>query len=245
MACGQPGLPGIALIDASFHPPTANRDPKAEFSVTHIPGAVFFDINVIADKETVLPHMLPDAHQLRPMWARLAYQTMIMSSVMMPMEARWLPCGPSGCSRFSDTQTSPTSRRTTPMRAEGGHGQRNVTPQPTDYSASDFKIDRVKMRMTSAKISSANCLSCRCSVSWAFQRQRTGTPGRHARGSCSGFHQPSVSEPASHGQIYALRSADEILAVIQGAGIDPEAPIISSCGSGNGGRSLCTASTRP
>ena len=29
-----------------------------------------------------------------------------------------------------------------------------------------------------------------------------------------------------------LRSADEILAVIQGAGIDPEAPIISSCGSG-------------
>ena len=33
--------PGIALIDASFHLPTANRDPKAEFFVAHIPGRLF------------------------------------------------------------------------------------------------------------------------------------------------------------------------------------------------------------
>ena len=50
--------PLLAIIDASFHLPAANRDGKQEFQGLHIPGAVFFDINDIADADTDLPHML-------------------------------------------------------------------------------------------------------------------------------------------------------------------------------------------
>ena len=53
------GDPNIVIIDASFHLPTANRDPKEEYISSHIPGAVFFDINEIADQKVDLPHMLP------------------------------------------------------------------------------------------------------------------------------------------------------------------------------------------
>jgi thiosulfate/3-mercaptopyruvate sulfurtransferase len=39
--------------------PDDKRDPAAEFRQRHIPGAVFFDIDAIADRTTDLPHMMP------------------------------------------------------------------------------------------------------------------------------------------------------------------------------------------
>jgi thiosulfate/3-mercaptopyruvate sulfurtransferase len=53
------GAPGLAIVDASWYLPTEQRDPAAEFRATHIPGAVFFDIDEISDKSSGLPHMLP------------------------------------------------------------------------------------------------------------------------------------------------------------------------------------------
>ena len=53
--------PQVRIVDASWHMPQLGRDPRAEFAAEHIPGAVFFDIDDIADKENPLPHMLPDA----------------------------------------------------------------------------------------------------------------------------------------------------------------------------------------
>jgi thiosulfate/3-mercaptopyruvate sulfurtransferase len=41
--------------------PGLERDARAEFEEAHIPGAVFFDIDAIADARTSLPHMLPSA----------------------------------------------------------------------------------------------------------------------------------------------------------------------------------------
>jgi thiosulfate/3-mercaptopyruvate sulfurtransferase len=44
-----------------MHLPTAKRDAKAEYLEAHIPGALYFDINDIADETSSLPHMLPSA----------------------------------------------------------------------------------------------------------------------------------------------------------------------------------------
>ncbi len=51
--------PQLAIVDASWYLPTAGRDAQAEYREGHIPGAVFFDIDAIADRTTDLPHMLP------------------------------------------------------------------------------------------------------------------------------------------------------------------------------------------
>jgi thiosulfate/3-mercaptopyruvate sulfurtransferase len=53
------GSPDIKLIDASWHMPAAGRNARREFEDGHIPGAVFFDIDQIADTASPLPHMLP------------------------------------------------------------------------------------------------------------------------------------------------------------------------------------------
>ena len=50
----------VKVVDGSWYLPAQNRDAKAEFLAGHIPGAVFFDIDAIADRSTDLPHMLPD-----------------------------------------------------------------------------------------------------------------------------------------------------------------------------------------
>src|SRR6267378_3110727 len=51
--------PDIRLVDGSFYLPAQKRDPRKEFDHQHIPGAVFFDIDEIADTTSALPHMLP------------------------------------------------------------------------------------------------------------------------------------------------------------------------------------------
>ena len=51
--------PDVRIVDGSWHMPAAKRDPRAEYDLVHIPGAVFFDIDEIADETLDLPHMLP------------------------------------------------------------------------------------------------------------------------------------------------------------------------------------------
>jgi thiosulfate/3-mercaptopyruvate sulfurtransferase len=51
--------PDIRVVDATWHGAAAGRDAAAEYRACHIPGAVFFDIDTIADPDATLPHMLP------------------------------------------------------------------------------------------------------------------------------------------------------------------------------------------
>jgi thiosulfate/3-mercaptopyruvate sulfurtransferase len=51
--------PDVRVVDASYYLPVQERDARKEYQECHIPGAVFFDINDIADSNSPFPHMLP------------------------------------------------------------------------------------------------------------------------------------------------------------------------------------------
>jgi thiosulfate/3-mercaptopyruvate sulfurtransferase len=51
--------PDVKVVDATWFLPTLARDARAEYAQAHIPGAVYFDIDDIADDQSALPHMLP------------------------------------------------------------------------------------------------------------------------------------------------------------------------------------------
>lgn len=53
----------VRAVDASWYMPDDRRDTRKEFEQGHIPGAVFFDIDAIADHATSLPHMLPSEEE--------------------------------------------------------------------------------------------------------------------------------------------------------------------------------------
>lgn len=55
--------PDVRVVDASWFMPAAGRSGAKEYETQHIPGAVFFDIDDIADTGIPLPHMLPPAEK--------------------------------------------------------------------------------------------------------------------------------------------------------------------------------------
>ena len=54
-------IPKIKIIDATYKMPGVTPLPADDFLAAHIPGAVFFDVNAIADRNDPRPHMYPDA----------------------------------------------------------------------------------------------------------------------------------------------------------------------------------------
>jgi thiosulfate/3-mercaptopyruvate sulfurtransferase len=59
----QLGAPDLRVIDASYFLPSEGRDARAEYEAEHIPGAVFMDVDEIADTSNLVPHMFPPEHK--------------------------------------------------------------------------------------------------------------------------------------------------------------------------------------
>lgn len=55
------GSPDLVVFDASWYMPAEHADAHAEYRLAHIPKTRFFDIDLIADTESRLPHMVPTA----------------------------------------------------------------------------------------------------------------------------------------------------------------------------------------
>src|ERR1017187_3935568 len=53
----------VKIIDASYKMPGVLPLPSDDYLSGHIPGAVFFNVNTIADPNDLRPHMYPSAEQ--------------------------------------------------------------------------------------------------------------------------------------------------------------------------------------
>lgn len=62
--------PDVVIVNA-WMPPVTQPDAKPTYTGSHIPGAVFFDVNEICDKSSDLPHMLPAPHVFSSAMAKL------------------------------------------------------------------------------------------------------------------------------------------------------------------------------
>jgi thiosulfate/3-mercaptopyruvate sulfurtransferase len=65
------GAPGVVVLDGSYYLPAMKRDAAAEYLAGHIPGAIRFDIDEVADHATDLPHMLPSPENFAAAVSRL------------------------------------------------------------------------------------------------------------------------------------------------------------------------------
>ncbi|HUB97837.1 MAG TPA: 3-mercaptopyruvate sulfurtransferase [Stellaceae bacterium] len=63
--------PGITIVDASFKLPGIMPTAAEDYARAHIPGAVFFDVDAIADHANPLPHMLPQPETFARMMGAL------------------------------------------------------------------------------------------------------------------------------------------------------------------------------
>ncbi|MCF3629246.1 3-mercaptopyruvate sulfurtransferase [Thalassospiraceae bacterium LMO-SO8] len=54
--------PDVRIVDCTYYLPNDGRNGREEYAKQHLDGAVFFDIDDVKDPDNPLPHMIPPAH---------------------------------------------------------------------------------------------------------------------------------------------------------------------------------------
>jgi thiosulfate/3-mercaptopyruvate sulfurtransferase len=231
------GRPGLRVLDASWHLPTAGRDGAAEYAAAHIPGALFFDLDATSDHATPLPHMLPGAAAFAGAMSALGLHdgddlvVYDASGTNISAARAWWTFRVFGHPRVAVLDGGLPKWRREGRPLEAGP----VTLRPGRFSAS---LDRAAVRDLAAVRAlvdrpTEQIVDMRSAGRFAGTEPepRAGLRGGHIPGS---RNLPFNELVAADG---TLLPADELRRRVEAAGIDLSRPIVATCGSGT---SACT-----
>ena len=224
------GNPALGVIDASWHLPNSGRIGAAEFRAQHIPGAVFFDIDTIADHNQGLPHMLPKPETLAKAMTALGlgdsmrFVVYDASGLYAAARVWWtLRAYRVANVRILDGGLPRWIKESRPLESGDAHPKpRPFTPRPADGFVASLEEVRAALASGSAQVVDAR----------AAERFR-GEAAEPRQGLRSGHMPGSLNLPFSdiieHGRLKAPAALEAEFAA---HGIDLEKPIITTCGSG-------------
>jgi thiosulfate/3-mercaptopyruvate sulfurtransferase len=220
----------IAIVDASWYLPTMNRDAKAEYAAGHIPGAVHFDIDAVADKDTSLPHMLPKpdefARAVGAMGISDQDHIVVYDGAGLFAAARvWWTFTVMGAKRVSILEGGAPQWRAEALvwtSAASRPAPKHFNPNFDPSAIADLEAVKTALNTKSAQIVDAR----------PADRFRGEAP--EPRPGLKSGHMPG-SFNVAFGEVVAsgtLKTESDLRAAFQKAGIDLNQPIITSCGSG-------------
>lgn len=222
--------PDLLIFDASWHMPAANRDPRAEFAAGHIPGAVFFDIDAIADHSAGLPHMLPSPEVFAKEMRRLGFgdgmRAVVYDSVGLFSAPRlWWTLRTFGVENVSILEGGLPAWKSEGRPLQTGEFNREpqtFTPRldPT-LVASAAQVD------AALKDGSAQVVDARSGERF-MGRAPEPRPGLRA-GHMPGAYNLPFSAVVEGGRMKEKAGLDAAFAA---SGLDPAKPVITTCGSG-------------
>jgi len=226
------GDPSIRIIDASWHLPAAGRSGGDEFSVAHIPGAVFWDIDAIADPNSSLPHMMPDEATFEGYMKTLGISNdqhiVIYDDVSMMTAPRvWWTLRAFGHNRVSLLNGGQVK-----WQAEG----RSLTANVSTVPETNFRAAFDPAMMRSIDDVQANLNNMAAQVLDARSAGRFAAIEPEPRPECRSGHIPgSLNLPFNRlvdPETATMRPQNELAAHLAESGIDPDQPVITTCGSG-------------
>jgi thiosulfate/3-mercaptopyruvate sulfurtransferase len=228
------GAPGVAIVDASWHLPTANRNGAEEFAKAHIPGAVYFDIDAIADHSTSLPHMLPDPVSFASAVRKLGVGDGMKIVVYDSLGLFSAPRGWWTFRAFGVRDVVVLDGGLPKWIAEGRPlAEGESIPQPRHFTA---RLDHAlvasldDMRAASAQASSAGApqiIDARSAPRFRGDELEP-RPGLRS-GHIPGARNLPWGDLVADGR---LKPRAELEAAFAAAGYDPARPVVTSCGSG-------------
>ena len=224
------GAPDLVVVDASWHMPASGRSGATEYLAEHIPGAVHFDIDTIADHSTPLPHMLPDAHSFAIAVGALGIgdgqRIVVYDSLGLFSAPRvWWTFQAFGARDVKLLEGGLPRWRAEDRPLEDGPVRRlpaRFTPRFDHSQVAD--IDRVEQAL---KTGSAQVLDARQAARFHGEapEPREGLPSGHMPGSLNLPHGGLVQDGR-------LLPPDELRKAIVASGLDLSRPVITTCGSG-------------
>ncbi len=228
----QLGADDLVVLDASQHLPGAKRDARAEFTAAHIPGARFLDLATLIDPASDIANAVPKAAQfaarmsalgIRPDWRILLYD----DSKLRSAARAWFVFRMMGVVRCAILDGGLEA-----WRSEGRPLEAGLQPcEPSDYLAPQASVTRLR---TKAQVL-ANCQSREEQLVDARDVARFtgetadavhGLPGGHIPGARHLFFRDVLDDAGR------FRPVDELTELFRRTGVDPDRPIVTSCGSG-------------
>lgn len=220
--------PDVVVVDGSWHMPATGRSGRTEYLASHIPGAVFFDIDAVADTSSTLPHMLPTPQAFAAAVGALGInerQTIVIYDVYgLRSAARvWWTFRIMGAKDVVLLDGGMPAWLAAEQPLE--EGLPTITPRsfvPSFNPAGVRSFDEVKAALGKTQI-----LDARSAGRFA------GTEPEPRAGLRSG-HMPGATSLPFEMVIDGTRmkAASELKAVFAERGIDTAKPVITSCGSG-------------
>ena len=224
------GKDNLVVVDGSFYLPTQNRNAKAEYLAKHIPGAVFFDIDAVADHSTDLPHMLPGPTEFAKAVGALGIGEQDMIVVydglgLFSAPRVWWTFRIFGAKNVFILDGGLPAWIAEGRPTEAGEVKRPARPFNAEMETSAVAMQAdVQMALNDGSV---QVVDARSAGRFAGRdpEPRPGLRGGHMPGA---LNVPS-SELVENGRLIA---PDRIAQVFAKAGVDVDNPVITTCGSG-------------
>jgi thiosulfate/3-mercaptopyruvate sulfurtransferase len=224
---GRLGDPNLAVVDASWY--MTDRDPDADYRAAHIPGAVRFNMDEIADHTSGLPHTVAKPDD----FARAAGALGISEDMTIVVyDGSGLFAAPrvwwnfrvmgAGDVRVLDGGFPKWQAENRPVES-GTAKPAPKTFTPKFHAADVAALDDVRTALAGG----TQVVDARSATRYRGEEPepRPGVEPGHMPGSHN-VHYASVIE---NGQ---MKDAAALEDVFRAAGVDPDAPMVTTCGSG-------------
>jgi thiosulfate/3-mercaptopyruvate sulfurtransferase len=224
--------PKLRIIDASYKMPGVVPLPADDYLAAHIPGAVFFNVNTIADPNDPRPHMYPSAEQFARDVAALGISS--GDTVVAYDSGAWVAAPRAWWMflSFGHHNVKVLDGGLQKWKAEGRPVQSGAaTPNPGKFQATlDPSFVRSKQQLLgNLQTKQEQLVDARPrprfegSVAEPWPGRRSG----HIPGSCNVPYAELFD--ASTG---TMKPLGELRRAFTGAGVDLARPIVTTCGSG-------------
>lgn len=220
----------VVVVDASWYMPATGRKGHDEYLASHLPGAIFFGIDDIADKKTDLPHMLPRPEEFGAAIGALGIgndDTVIVydEAGLFSAPRVWWTLNTMGA---KDVRVLDGGGKK--WRAEGRPTESGQTMRRPKLFQPGFRpklVEDFNAVLGFAASGAKTIIDARPADRFA------GTAPEPRAGLKSGHIPKSLNVPVSSLSIDGhMRPANELNAIFEQAGIDMSKPIVTSCGSG-------------
>jgi len=220
------------ILDATFYLPDSGLNAEEEYKKKHIPGAVFFDINKVADPNNSLPHMIPQKDLFSKMMQNLGLnnedEIVIYDNSSFLSSARaWFLFRYFGHDKVSIMQGGLENWK----NSGGNISEENVVIKKGNYTAKDEKKDLV-VNLDQMIIATQNKEKI---ILDARSKQRFLGEAKEPRPNLPSGHIPNSKSLPSSVLINKngyLKSKEDINKILDDINVNPNDKIIATCGSG-------------
>lgn len=224
--------PGVVVLDASLAASGDVKPPQDAYRDEHIPGAMFFDIEELSDTSANLPHMLPSPEKFSSRMRRMGvgdgmkivvYDT---RGIYSAPRAWWM-------FRIMGHQDVAVLNGGLPKWKAEGLPLESGLPAPRSERHFTARFNAALVRDLSdmkAAVAARNMQIADARSAGRFAGRETEPRPVPRLGHMPGAHNLPFSNLLNADG--TLKPADQVRAHFEAAGIDPNKPVIASCGSG-------------